>query len=92
METKFCQSCGMPMTVTEEFGKNENGSRNEDYCCYCFQDGKFTQNYTLDEMIEHCAQFTEEFNKGNGTTYTKAEAIEEMKKFFPQLKRWKQQA
>lgn len=45
----------------------------------------------MEEMIEHCAQFTDEFNKGNNTNYTKKEAIEEMKKFFPLLKRWQQQ-
>ena len=56
METKFCQSCGMPMMASEQFGKNENGSINEDYCSYCFQNGNFTQDYTMEEMIEHCAQ------------------------------------
>ncbi|MFR2509747.1 zinc ribbon domain-containing protein [Odoribacter laneus] len=91
METKFYQSWGMPIMASEQFGKNENGSINEDYCCYCFQNGNFTQDYTMEEMIEHCAQFTDEFNKGNNTNYTKKEAIEEMKKFFPLLKRWQQQ-
>jgi hypothetical protein len=32
----------MPMKTAEEFGTNKDGSRNEDYCVYCFQEGKLT--------------------------------------------------
>lgn len=39
-------------------------------------------------MIEHCAQFTDEFNKDSGMNFTKEEAIAGMKEFFPTLKRW----
>ena len=42
----------------------------------------------MDEMIEHCAQFTAEFNKDSGMNFTKEEAIPGMKEFFPTLKRW----
>ncbi|MDR2939528.1 MAG: zinc ribbon domain-containing protein, partial [Clostridiales bacterium] len=32
MEEKYCQSCGMPMVLTnEEYGSNADGSKNEDY-------------------------------------------------------------
>jgi hypothetical protein len=91
MEQKFCQSCGMPMTAPEHFGTNKDGSANTDYCSYCFKDGQFTNNMTMDEMISHCAQFVDEFNKDSGQKLTKEEAISQMKQFFPQLKRWKQQ-
>ena len=40
-------------------------------------------------MIEHCIQFLDEFNGGSNTQYSKEEAIAEMKKCFPKLKRWK---
>lgn len=63
MEMKFCQSCGMPLTSNEVCGTNADGSLSADYCTYCYQNGKFTQDCTMDEMIEHCAQFVEEFNK-----------------------------
>lgn len=89
MEMKFCQSCGMPLTKPEEQGTNADGSLNEDYCTYCYQNGKFTQDYTMDEMIDHCAQFTEEFNKDSDQKLTKEEAIAGMKEYFPTLKRWK---
>ena len=39
-------------------------------------------------QIEHCAQFTDEFNKDSGMNFTKEEAIAGMKEFFPTLKRW----
>ena len=63
MEQKFCQSCGMPLT-NEVLGTNADGSKNEDYCMYCYKDGKFLQDCTMEEMIEHCAQFVSEVNKG----------------------------
>lgn len=89
METRLCQSCGMPLIDAKDLGTNQNGSKNEEYCIYCFKDGRFTQDCTMEEQIEHCAQFVAEFNKDAGTNFTKEEAIAEMKLFFPQLKRWK---
>jgi predicted N-acetyltransferase YhbS len=56
---QFCQSCGMPLTE-EILGTNADGSKNEDCCIYCYQDGKFLQDCTMDEMIEHCAQLMEQ--------------------------------
>ena len=60
---KFCQSCGMPLT-DEVLGTNADGSKNEDYCMYCYKDGKFLHECTMDEMIEHCAQFVGAVNEG----------------------------
>ncbi len=88
MEQKFCQSCGMPLTDDIK-GTNADGSRNEDYCIYCYKDGKFTQDMTMEQMIDHCAQFTEEINKQSGQNLTPEQAKEMMRQFFPQLKRWK---
>lgn len=88
MDTKFCQSCGMPLDSEKVYGTNADGSLNDDYCVYCYQQGKFTQDCTMDEMIEHCAQFVEEFNKDSEQKVTKEEAIAGMKEFFPTLKRW----
>ena len=49
-EMKFCQSCGMPLTE-DVLGTNTDGSKNEDYCMYCYKDGKFLQDCTMEEMI-----------------------------------------
>lgn len=91
MEQSFCQSCGMPMTATEHFGTNPDGSANSDYCVYCYQNGQFTKELTMNEMIEHCAQFVDEFNKDSDQKLTREEAIGQMRQFFPKLKRWKDQ-
>ena len=85
---KFCQNCGMPLT-DEVLGTEADGSKNEEYCMYCYRDGKFLQECTMDEMIEHCAQFVGAFNEGNGTNISREEYIGQVKMYFPQLKRWR---
>lgn len=58
MEQQFCQSCGMPLTNTNK-GTNADGSLNEDYCTYCYQNGKFTQNLTMSQIyIQECKNWT----------------------------------
>lgn len=84
----FCQSCGMPLQTPELFGTNEDGSPNQEYCCYCYKDGAFTSDYTMDEMIAHCIQYLDEFNKDSKTQFSKEAAIAQMQKYFPTLKRW----
>jgi hypothetical protein len=90
-EILFCQSCGMPMLESEHFGKNKDGSINVDYCSFCFEDGEFALDTTMDEMILHCAEFVDEYNKNNEQIVTRDEAIIQMKKNFPLLKRWRMQ-
>lgn len=82
-EQKFCQSCAMPMTSEEQFGTNENGSKNLDYCIYCYKDGDFVEKVGMDEFIEKCSQF------GEQAGMTNAEMRVHCQKVFPELKRWK---
>lgn len=84
----FCQSCGMPMQTPEQFGTNKDGSANREYCCYCYKGGAFVQDCTMDGMIEHCIKYLDEFNGACNTGYSREEAIAQMKKYFPKLKRW----
>ena len=37
---KKCKSCGVSMTEDAHFGTNADGSKNEEYCSYCLQNGK----------------------------------------------------
>ncbi len=85
---RVCQSCGMPMPSDELLGTNADGSKNNDYCTYCFQEGEFTEDCTMDEMILHCVEFLDEFNKGLEKPITREEAIVLMKEAFPKFKRW----
>ena len=78
------------MPLTEDvLGTDADGSKNEDYCMYCYKDGKFLQDCTMDEMIEHCSQFVDEVNKQMPKPMTKEEYKQMMRGFFPMLKRWR---
>ena len=88
MEQKFCQSCGMPLTDSSQFGTNADRTPNETYCHFCFRDGTFTQKCTMDEMIENCLNYLDEFNRDSPVQYTREQAREQMRQFFPHLKRW----
>ena len=87
MEQRFCQSCGMPLT-DDILGTNADGSKNEEYCIYCYKDGAFTGDYTMEEMADFCAQFVDDYNKHTGKSLSREEYKNELLKFFPMLKRW----
>lgn len=80
---KICQSCGMPITSVEQLGTNADGSRNADYCKYCFVNGEFIDKVTMEEYIQMCSQY------GSQAGMTNEEMEEHRKKLFPTLKRWK---
>jgi len=82
----FCQSCSMPLSEDAQFGKNADGSKNDDYCCYCYPNGAFNSpNETMEEMIESCIPHVLEAN-----IYPDAESARKMmQEFFPTLKRWR---
>lgn len=88
MEQQFCQSCGMPLT-DDNRGTDASGSHSEDYCIYCYKDGRFTQDLTMEQMIDFCARFTDEINRQSGLNLTQEQAKEQMLRYFPLLKRWK---
>ncbi len=52
---KMCQSCGMPLNKDPQGGgTNADGTKNNKFCSYCYQDGKFTFNGTVSEFQEFC--------------------------------------
>ena len=86
MNQKFCQCCGMPMGDTNKlYGTNADGSKNEDYCKYCFENGKFTFKGTMKEMIEVCVPHMVAANPN----INEKEARKIMFEWFSTLKRWK---
>lgn len=84
MEKLICQSCAMPMNQ-EDYGTNQDGSANEEYCKYCYEKGAFTSNQTMQEMIDTCVPFMVDAEKG----MTEEMARNLMEQSLPTLKRWK---
>ena len=87
MEQLFCQSCAMPLGA-EIFGTNADGSQNTDYCIYCYKEGAFTGDFTMEEMVQFCAQYVGEYNKNTGKNLTQEEYKEVLRQLYPNLKRW----
>jgi hypothetical protein len=81
---KFCQSCGIPTEKDPgKGGTNADGSKNEKYCSYCYDKGKFRDNFTTSKQM---VDFVKEQLKKQG--------IGGLKRWFytmhiPQLERWK---
>ena len=51
----MCQSCGMPIKKDHKGGgTNANGSKNLEYCSYCYEDGRFTFKGDVKEFQEFC--------------------------------------
>jgi len=82
----FCQSCMMPMNQGEgeEYGTEKDGSKSSDYCSYCYKDGGFTSESTMEEMVEICIPFVIEA----GVFKTADEARADMLVSYKSLKRW----
>ncbi len=81
----YCQSCGMPMGESDEmYGLNADGTKSADYCKYCFEDGHFTSEETMEGMIETCVPFM--VKEG----MPEKQAREILLAQLPNLKRWKQ--
>jgi transcriptional regulator with XRE-family HTH domain len=87
-EPPVCQSCAMPMADIGDFGTNEGGTANIEYCNHCYGDGAFTHSRTIEEMVESNLRFLEEFNAQNGTSYSEDEARTILKMHLATLKRW----
>lgn len=83
MENKICQSCAMPISSADQLGKNKDGSINQDYCKYCYDNGEFIDKVSMEKYIEMCSQF------GAQAGMTNDGMKEFCTKLFPTLKRWK---
>ena len=76
-----CQSCAMFMSPND-YGTNADGSVNTEYCKYCFTNGKFGKDETMEEMIESCIPFW----LNDDDCKTEEDARNKMLNIFPNLK------
>jgi len=79
----MCQSCGMPLAKDSDFGTNSDGSKSEEYCFHCFQNGKFLdEGIMLEEKIEKNVKFGIQMGMTEDVARHMCEDI------LPNLKRW----
>ena len=74
-----CQSCGMPLTP-EQMGRNPDGTLSRHYCKWCWDNGDFLRDCTLEEMVEQCLPHMPGDPEANRTY---------MAELLPTLDRWK---
>ena len=54
-QTLYCQCCGMPLSDDSMISHEPDGTFNEDYCKWCYADGKFayqSKDLLLDFLIK----------------------------------------
>lgn len=85
MGDNTCQSCGMLMEEGS-FGTNADGSVNEEYCIHCYKDGKFVEDFTFEQMVDHLMPFYIECHQGMNISDEKLRSM--TKQFLITLKRW----
>lgn len=87
-EIPICQSCGMTLSNNEDMGTEQDGSKSEEYCSFCYQMGNFNQNLSMEEMVEHNLKDLAEWNHESGLSFSEQEAREQLLEYLPTLKRW----
>ena len=86
-----CQSCGMLIKDETQKGTEKKGEKSDTFCFYCYRDGQFTQNCTVEENGgKRNLGFLNEWNERKwGTNFTLEEARAALKEYLPSLQRWK---
>ena len=74
----------MPLHNPKIWGTGTDGMPIEDYCIYCYKDGGFTSDVTMDEMMRLCANYVDDKKRDY--------YIASMRTLYPHLKRWAKKA
>ena len=78
----ICQSCSMPLTDDSLLGTEKDGTKNHEYCKYCYQNGSFVNpGMTVDQMSSFIQNKMKEMHIDAPIT-DKAVSV------LPYLKRW----
>lgn len=74
----------MPIHAVADHGTSSDGTGSDDYCRFCFVDGRFTEpNITMLAMVDKCAEI---LARQGGMSGPQARAL--MAETIPRLKRW----
>ena len=78
----ICQCCGMPLNDDTIISREPDESFNEDYCKWCYADGRFVYQ-NMDELLEFLAghMSNENFSPEQARAY--------FAELLPKLKHWK---
>lgn len=80
----FCQSCLIPLLKEEDYGEEQGGVKNQDFCIHCYKEGDFVNpELTMEDMVEKFASFHEKMH------ITHEEAKKIALKSLPHMKRWR---
>lgn len=85
MPEHYCQSCGMMFTAPDQHGHEADGTEVEDFCRWCYDDGAYTYETTMEDMIEDCAP-----RMAEAMSWTVDESASLLGAVLPSLKRWKE--
>lgn len=85
MPEHYCQSCGMMFTAPDQHGHEADGAEVEDFCRWCYDDGAYTYETTMEDMIEDCAP-----RMAEAMDWTVDESASLLGAVLPTLKRWKE--
>lgn len=77
----ICQCCGMPLEEAT-LSREPDGARNEDYCKWCYADGKFAYE-SMDALIDFCAGHMA------NDTFPPEQVRAYLANLLPTLKHWK---
>ena len=77
----ICQCCGMPLDDSI-ISHEKDGALNEDYCKWCYADGKYIYN-NMDDLIEVCVR------NMVSAEHSENEVREYLRSVLPQLDYWK---
>lgn len=85
MESKICQSCGMPLEKDpNKGGTDADKTISGKYCSFCYQNGKFVdEGISLQQKIEKNIKIAVSMNMPQKQARAMAESV------LPKLERWK---
>lgn len=86
-KTNLCQSCGMPLKGSSDFGTEKNGTPSEKFCQYCYQDGEWVQSdLSFDEFYAYSLKRFQESDMNRIEKFFLNKMY--TKKFLKKLERW----
>ncbi len=77
----ICQCCGMPLEDSS-ISREKDGALNEEYCKWCYEDGKFVYS-SKEQLIDFCVEHMANEN------WPKEQVRAHMEAVVPELKHWK---